>query len=273
MKQSIALFSFLLIAFSVLGPFVQVPINQTTYNQATPVPMAYRVIVGILLIVILVVLIWKALKYLIGAIFIIIILLIIASTAYYFFKTGSVSIAYSLSFLVDAANGLAKYLPIPSIYNSTIGKINLTTTISTQEPYINSTQAMALMGVSALSSASFYTYPNSTAIKARFGSFFASNSTYAWLAIYASGKRNLTEAVFLSNMSSSMYDYLSRNASAYAVSYNGLVNGMHYSYAQNSSLNETELLGWEGNYLAIATATGMHINATDLAKAVAQKLS
>lgn len=260
-------------------------INQSAYNQTTTVPIAYRVIVGILLIVILVVLVWKALKYLIGAIFVIIILLMLASTAYYFFKTGSISIAYSLGFLAGAANSLARYLPIPSLYNSTIGLAtnvigSQTTTINASNalagPYINGSVAAALMG-GAISSSSFSSYSNHSSIAARFGNLFASNSTYAWLATYVSGSRNLTETVFLSNRSQEMYDYTANRVSPYFSTYNGIVNGMQYTYflARNGSAFipvASGLTAWKGSHLALVVAKNMSPNATALAGAVSSRL-
>lgn len=279
MRNSARIFTAIIaLAFATLLVQAQAPINQTTYNQTTTVPFAYRVIVGILLIVILVVLVWKALRYLIGAIFIIIILLIIASTAYYFFKTGSISIAYSMNFLSSAASSFSKYLPIPSLYNSTIGAIgNLTTTVSSTSsaPYISAGQAKALMGVGTFSSSYFSTYSNYSAINTKFGSLFASNSSYAWSATYISGSRNLTETVFLSSNSQALYDYMASRMPKYVGAYNGTYAGMNYTYAfvNNANVsNTTGFYAWKSTHLAVVIARGMHLNATALADAVSSSL-
>jgi hypothetical protein len=65
------------------------------------VPLAFRAIVGIVLIIICIFLFYKFFKYAIAGLFVVIILLILLSTTYYFFKTGSFSIGYSLKFLSD----------------------------------------------------------------------------------------------------------------------------------------------------------------------------
>ncbi len=285
MKIGAAIFAAVMVlAFAALLVQAQSPINQSAYSQTTTVPFAYRVIVGILLIVILVVLVWKALRYLIGAIFIIIILLIVASTAYYFFKTGSVSISYSLGFLSNAASGLSKYLPIPSLYNSTIGAIgNLTTTVSSisSAPYVSASQAKALMGVNVLSKSYFGTYSNYSTINKTFGSIFASSSSYAWQATYISGNRNLSETVFLSSNSQSLYDYMAitlyLQASLHNETspYNGIANGMNYTYTfvNNANVsNTTGLYAWKDSHFAMIIAKGMHPNATSLAAAVSSSL-
>jgi hypothetical protein len=83
-------------------PFNTTPtaiLNQSTYTQTTTVPIAYRAIVGIILVVIVVLAVWKFLKLFIGGIIALVILLIIASTAYYFFYTGTLSLQNSFAFL------------------------------------------------------------------------------------------------------------------------------------------------------------------------------
>ncbi|MEM0154433.1 MAG: hypothetical protein QW814_01200 [Methanothrix sp.] len=76
-------------------------INSSVANQTTAVPLAYRAIVGIILIVICIFLFYKFFKYAIAGLFVVVILLILLSTTYYFFKTGEFSINYSLKFLSD----------------------------------------------------------------------------------------------------------------------------------------------------------------------------
>ena len=75
--------------------------NSSVAGQQTAVPLAYRAIVGIALILVCIFLFYKFFKYAITGLFVIIILLMLLSTTYYFFKTGSFSIAYSMKFLGD----------------------------------------------------------------------------------------------------------------------------------------------------------------------------
>lgn len=76
-------------------------LNSSVAGQQTAVPLAYRAIVGIVLILICIFLFYKFFKYAIAGLFVIIVLLILLSTTYYFFKTGSFSITYSMKFLGD----------------------------------------------------------------------------------------------------------------------------------------------------------------------------
>ena len=94
----------LFLAFAIFAIASTNIINSTVANQSTTVPIVYRAIIGIILIIICIVAIFKFMKYAIGGLLALIILLILLSTAYYFFKTGTFSIAHSLQFLSDAYN-------------------------------------------------------------------------------------------------------------------------------------------------------------------------
>jgi hypothetical protein len=88
-------------SFAMLALVLSSLINSSVANQTTAVPLAYRAIVGIILIVICIFLFYKFFKYAIAGLFVVVILLILLSTTYYFFKTGEFSIGYSLKFLSD----------------------------------------------------------------------------------------------------------------------------------------------------------------------------
>lgn len=86
-------------SFAMLALVLSSVINSTVANQTTAIPVAYRAIVGIILIVLCIFLFYKFFKYAIAGLFVVVILLILLSTTYYFFKTGEFSINYSLKFL------------------------------------------------------------------------------------------------------------------------------------------------------------------------------
>lgn len=79
-------------------------INSTTMNQKTSVPIEYRAIVGIILIIVSIFAIWKFFKIFIGFIFGFVLVLIIISTSYYFFTTGTFSLHNSFAFLGNIWN-------------------------------------------------------------------------------------------------------------------------------------------------------------------------
>lgn len=100
------------------------PINSTISNQTTTVPLAYRAVVGIILIIVAVFAIWKFFKLFIGAIFAFILLAIILSTAYYFFTTGAFSIHNSLAFLEYIWQFFSGKISTTSSISNTITSIN-----------------------------------------------------------------------------------------------------------------------------------------------------
>jgi hypothetical protein len=103
-------------------------INSSVANQTTAVPLAYRAIVGIVLIVICIFLFYKFFKYAIAGLFVVVILLILLSTTYYFFKTGEFSINYSLKFLSDIYGFFAGSTHSVSTANSISGIISTANT-------------------------------------------------------------------------------------------------------------------------------------------------
>ncbi|MCL5102075.1 MAG: hypothetical protein M1544_01830 [Candidatus Marsarchaeota archaeon] len=94
-------------SFAMMALILSSIINSSVANQTTAVPVAYRAIVGIVLIIICIFLFYKFFKYAIAGLFVVVILLILLSTTYYFFKTGEFSINYSLKFLADIYNFFA----------------------------------------------------------------------------------------------------------------------------------------------------------------------
>ncbi len=124
--------SIILIAFIITNP-----INSSVYNQTTAVPVAYRAVVLILLILISILLIWKVLKIFIAAVISFIVLIIIASTVYYFAKTGSFSLAYSMEFLKIIYNWFIHGYALNSL-NTSLSN-NVSKTIGGIKSAINST--------------------------------------------------------------------------------------------------------------------------------------
>ncbi len=100
------------------------PLNSSITSQTTTVPLAYRAIVGIVIIIICVIAVWKFLKLFIGAILAFVILLILMSTAYYYFTTGTISVHNSLAFLEDIWQFFAGHInTIHSISSSVINTV------------------------------------------------------------------------------------------------------------------------------------------------------
>ena len=111
---------------AILALVLSSVINSSVANQTTAVPIAYRAIVGIVLIVICIFLFYKFFKYAIAGLFVVVILLILLSTTYYFFKTGEFSISYSLKFLSDIYGFFAGSTNSVPAANSISGIINTT---------------------------------------------------------------------------------------------------------------------------------------------------
>ncbi len=113
------------------------PINSTVSSQTTSVPLAYRALVGIVLIIIIVFAVWKFFKLFIGAVFAFIIVLMLASTGYYFFTTGTFSIHNTLAFLGEIWQFFSGTITTVHSISKTVGTISNTTSAVTNA--INST--------------------------------------------------------------------------------------------------------------------------------------
>lgn len=120
----------LLTTFTILAGASSVVANSSVITQTTNVPLAYRAIVGIILIVISVFAIWKFFKIFIGAIFAFIILAIILSTAYYFMISGTFSIHNSLAFLEYIWEFFSGKITFLKTIPTTIGSISNITGIN-----------------------------------------------------------------------------------------------------------------------------------------------
>jgi hypothetical protein len=135
MKSGVLLLSvmgFILLMLTGISAALTNPINSTVASQTTTVPLAYRALVGIILIIITVFAVWKFFKLFIGAIFAFVILLMLVSTAYYFFKTGTFSIHNTLAFLEDIWQFFFGTTHSISSISETIGTINNTTSLKIQ---------------------------------------------------------------------------------------------------------------------------------------------
>ena len=111
---------------AILALVLSSVINSSVASQTTAVPIAYRAIVGIVLIVICKFLFYRFFKYAIAGLFVVVILLILLSTTYYFFKSGEFSISYSLKFLSDIYGFFAGSTHSVPAANSISGIINTT---------------------------------------------------------------------------------------------------------------------------------------------------
>lgn len=140
--KNITLFLLTILGFLFIGTAgaLSNPINSTVATQTTSVPIAYRAIVGIVLIIVAFVAVWKFFKLFIGAIFAFIILTIILSTAYYFFKTGTFSIHNSLAFLEYIWQFFSGTITTVHTISKTVNSIsNVTHSLSTATNSITNT--------------------------------------------------------------------------------------------------------------------------------------